>query len=1076
MQTGKGYAPAEFNFRSWEIYFSLRGPKKEVPQDNGNFIVCSSDNIFADVTIYSPVERTYRINIEQGKTVLLGQTITTSSTSFNSNYFSSTFKLSDLTSNFNGIKLRVVEIINGREDRGGFREIDVSKAANTPLISSNKSLLCSSSESAELTITNAEVGVNYSWSNGANGAKISVNNTGTYSVIAQPVSAGGDQVCANAKSADISIQALTFDPVIIRPETIAKCEGQSIELSVDPKGNGSFSYIWTREGQAVGEGQVIQAKQSGNYKVNVQPSGNNCQAKEASNSITLKFDAPIQDGKISTPDDKKVICGAPEQPSIELTAMPSGLTYNWTHDGKDFGSTQKITVRQGGQYAVRLSRGACTDTQVIEILDNNFDPTIAAAPPSYCSNSPITISANTKNEGVYDYAWKKDGTSVGTNSSALTLPTEAGSFKFLVEITAKNSGCAKKISQELTIKSDLGIAGAKITPPASKTRAIICGGSESSIELTASADASLDGIVYSWQGVANSNAPIWTAGQAGEYTVTLARGSCSATASISVQSGAFTPVIAVAAATIISSPTEARICQGEGAGIKSAISGTVFPNTTEYFTYEWFGGANATVPLTGQTGPNLSINGSGSYSLKMTLTNSGCAAKDATPQAIRVLADPEIKNPKITPNPAIICNKEQGLTLTALADSSAGITYSWSGNGKVGSSPTNYVVFDAGSYTVTFTRGACKVTESVSPREEELLVKLEPTGKTEPIIICSGDNNLPVELKAVSNLSTANIKWYLENGTEAPGNNTENPYKPSQTGSYYATAQFNTCTAKSPEKIAIEALTSFSVNIIPETIEPICEDRSIKLQAQFSQARFSPKLTYTWFQDGNIIKSGKGDSGNNVTVSKNATYTGNTLANQNEAEFTLKIEADGCKATSSPKKIVLKPSRPGIIVLDYTSLEATESIDKKYQWYYKEGLAASVNDSVGYEPISGATLKTYLGAPVGSYLVRANRNECGTKFSFAYFVDRITAANPSFDTQWKIYPNPTSEAITVEQASRTGIPAIISLRNTEGQLLRKISQTNRLEIYPLDNLPSGVYFLEISQGKEKSNKKFVKLQ
>lgn len=894
LQTGNGSVETTFDFQSWDIFFALKGPKNGVPQANGNFIVCSSDNIQADVTIHSPIGRTYNINIERGGVLLrtIG-TITTSATEFSGAYFSSSFKLTDITNDLSGLQLRVVEIVNGREvrDRAGSRNIDVSKAAVTPLISSSKSLLCSTSESSELVVTNAEPNILYSWSNGATGSKISASGTGVYYVNAQPTSTGAEPVCPAVKSESVEISALVFDPIIIQPDSKVKCEGEHIQLEADPKGNGEFSYIWSKDGASAGEGQIIQATQSGVYKVVVQPGGTGCKAKEASNTITLQFSEPIVGATISTPDGKTAICGAPEQPSLELTAMPANLTYSWTRDGTDLGTnTQKLTIMQGGKYEVLLTKGGCTTTETIEIADNNFDPAIADSPLIYCTDSPLTLSAKADNAELYDYSWKQGTNSIGTNSPSLTLPAQAGTFKYTVEIVAKNSGCKEKTSQEVTIKSDQAIA-----------------------------------------------------------------------------------------------------------------------------------------------------------------------------------------NPTITPNPAVICDTTAGLTLSAVADSSAGISYLWTGSGNAGSDPSKFVVYNAGTYSVTFQRGACKATQTVSPRVNTLEVILTKTGTSDPILLCSGENNVPVELRAESNLSTATIKWYREKESEAPGNNTGNRYFPTETGTYYATAQFGTCIAKSPQTVRTELLSSFSATIFPESITPFCEDKSIELEARPSQANLSSRLGYTWSQDGKVVKSEPGKAGSLLMTGKNVKYTGNTLADQIEADFTVTVALDGCKATSPVKTVSMKPSRTSIIVLDRNTLEATESIDGAYQWFYRQDFATSPEDTVNnYQAVPGATSRILMGADKGSYLVRANRNGCGVKKSLAYTVDAITSVDPTGEKEWKVYPNPAFEAVIVEQVMHNAIPATIEMRNTAGQLLRRDRQLKSIENYPLDDLPPGVYFLEISQGNRVINKKFVK--
>ncbi|AXE21781.1 hypothetical protein DR864_28315 (plasmid) [Runella rosea] len=177
--------------------------------------------------------------------------------------------------------------------------------------------------------------------------------------------------------------------------------------------------------------------------------------------------------------------------------------------------------------------------------------------------------------------------------------------------------------------------------------------------------------------------------------------------------------------TIITSPSDIRICSGEFSTITAALDGTSIPNTPENFTYKWFGGAESRTELTAQKGNTLQVTTPGLYRLEVTLTGSGCAEKK-TAQQIKIAVDPAFKNVKITPNPAIICNKATGLEIAALSDSSAGTSYRWSGGGKINGDPSKYVVDNAGTYTVFLSRGACYAEASVSPREEELKVTVTP--------------------------------------------------------------------------------------------------------------------------------------------------------------------------------------------------------------------------------------------------------------------------------------------------------------------------------------------------------------
>ena len=889
----------------------------------------------------------------------------------------------------------------------------------------------------------------------------------------------GQAVCP-AVTKTINVQVLSFNPAINPPAQTTKCQGDPIDLTVNPNNNiGSFAYAWTRDGQAMGgTSESIAARESGEYKARVTPTGNvaHCPAKE-SNAVRLNFDAPIADENIQIPKAQAIICGAPDADRLALTAKPDGLGYSWQRDGGGFSAnTQTVEVSQAGKYLVNISRGACSRQKSIEVTANNYDPNIAATPAAYCADAAITLRANTNDAAKLDYAWKRDGNAVGTNASTLATATDVGTFKYILETTAKGSGCSAKKSVEISVKSDRAIANPKINLPTGKAKAIICGApEETAIDLTATADAPTDGINYVWQGTGVTSAgAVGKASQAGDYKVVFERGTCKQEASIKVESGAFTPSISVTSATVFTTPTDVRLCSGETARIASSVAGTGFVNTTANFTYNWFGGPDGTVPIAAQTTNILTTTNAGQYRLQMLLTGSGCKAKEATPQNIRVSIDPAFKNVRISPNPAIICNKINGLEITALTDSSAGATYQWSGGGRaVSGDATKYNVANAGTYAVNLTRGACKATASVTPREEELTVTVAPPNASNPIIVCSGSNGAPIELKATSNLSTATIKWLRDGGTDAPGINTANTYTPTQTGQYYATADFNgICKATSLQKIAVEALNNFAVSITPNNPAPLCDDRPILLTASASEPRFTAQYNYEWTQDSKSIKTGVGT--NTFSTGKIVAYDGNTLVLGNESSYLVSIGKDGCKATSSANKITLKPARSIILVLDYNTLEATESIDNKYEWHYKTGRASSLYDSSGYQALTSATARTVLGANVGSYIVRANRNGCGSKFSAAYIVDVTTATNPVLAGEWHVFPNPTTGTITVENKAKNSGSTLIELWSNTGQKLQAYRQYVVRENYSMENLPAGIYYLEIVQGMQKTVKKIIK--
>jgi hypothetical protein len=769
-------------------------------------------------------------------------------------------------------------------------------------------------------------------------------------------------------------------------------------------------------------------------------------------------------------DYETIYVGAPLPSSLAITANktlplctvepitlsinnPANSTVLWSNGMTT--ASNLINNPSSGEYNVRVQKringvNVCPAvTKTIDVQIFNFTPSISLPPATTkCQGEDISLSAEPG--GSFSYEWKRGTTVAGTTQ---TIPAkEAGSYTVTVKPTGNS--CPAKTSTAVDLNFDTPFEDKEIV--SSNPKNIICGDpGATSIDLTAQPA----GVSYSWQreggGFSGSTQSV-TVTQKGKYMVNMSRGACQRTKSIEIQDNVFDPDIV---------PVPAAYCSD------TPLTLTAKSNDAARFDYEWK--RNGTI--IGANAPTVALSseaGTFKYTMKITAKNAGCQPKNAHELTIRT--DTQIKNPRITPNPAIICNKASGLTLTALSDSSAGVTFQWSGGGSVGGDPGKYIVSNGGTYTVTFTRGACKSTASVSPKEEELVVTVTAPTPSNPLLLCSGAAGVPIELKAVSNLSTASIQW-MRDGSAAPGANTGATYTPTQSGQYYATADFDgICKATSTQKITTEALSNFTAAITPANPAAVCDDRSILLSSSVSEPKYLAQYLYEWVQDTTVVNTGTGSAHSTLNTGKIIHYEGNSLVTRYEANFVLKVSKDGCKATSPVSKVALKPGRSGIIVLDYNTLEATESIDKKYQWFYKAGPASSLSDTVGYTAITTATQQRIIGADLGSYIVRANRNDCGTKFSFPYVVDQITATAPVLSQEWKIYPNPTMDALFIGGKSGQQRGATVEIWNISGQSVLKDVLRNAVESYSLGPFPAGIYILEIRQGNEKVVRKIVK--
>ena len=73
-----------------------------------------------------------------------------------------------------------------------------------------------------------------------------------------------------------------------------------------------------------------------------------------------------------------------------------------------------------------------------------------------------------------------------------------------------------------------------------------------------------------------------------------------------------------------------------------------------------------------------------------------------------------------------------------------------------------------------------------------------------------------------------------------------------------------------------------------------------------------------------------------------------------------------------------------------------------------------------------------------------------------------------------IYPNPVSESITISINTRQNFSAQIILYNTLGEKIIQQKITSPKTEINLSNLPSGIYFLEVSTTKEIFRRKIIK--
>ncbi|GIV35006.1 MAG: hypothetical protein KatS3mg031_2541 [Chitinophagales bacterium] len=286
--------------------------------------------------------------------------------------------------------------------------------------------------------------------------------------------------------------------------------------------------------------------------------------------------------------------------SVKLTTISgTGYTYQWYKDGIAISgaTTSAYLATQSGSYTVSITLGSNS------ALSDPVPVTVNPAPSAtitlngqamLCTGDSVVLSAS---QGAgYSYQWYKDGLPVSGATSASFTADTAGSYT--VEIY---NGCYAT-SAPVTLSSSTSFAS--IQASASTT---LCAGD--SVTLTAS-----PGDAYQWSNGITSQSI--TAHHSGSYTVTVTVNGCTTEATENV-------IVHPLPDASVTASGDTVFCAG-GALVLSAPAGVGY-------TYQWSNGA---------TTQDITVAGSGSFSVTVTQSTSGCS-NVSEPLTVLVIPIPE---------------------------------------------------------------------------------------------------------------------------------------------------------------------------------------------------------------------------------------------------------------------------------------------------------------------------------------------------------------------------------------------------------------------------------------------------
>lgn len=289
-------------------------------------------------------------------------------------------------------------------------------------ISSTGSTICLGNT---VTLT-ASGGVSYAWSNGAQTAATTVNNSNTYTVTVT-----GANGCTTTASNVVTVNA---NPAVVTTANgpLTFCQGGSVTLNA----TGAASYIWSNG--TLGSSNII--TQSGTYYVQ----GTNaagCTSNSAVVTVTV-LPTPV----VAALTGSNTVC---EASTITLSsATPGGV---WTSSNGFVATVNNsgvVTGMNAGTTTITytLSNGACNSSvsASVTVLNSPATPVITAAgPTTVCPGETVTLfSSNAPN-----YQWNS-----GQQTNGIVV-TQSGTYD--ITVTGSNGCAVTSLPITVTIGDDV---------------------------------------------------------------------------------------------------------------------------------------------------------------------------------------------------------------------------------------------------------------------------------------------------------------------------------------------------------------------------------------------------------------------------------------------------------------------------------------------------------------------------------------------------------------------------------------------------------------------------------------------
>lgn len=638
-----------------------------------------------------------------------------------------------------------ISVIQNGGNTGSWVHIDNFVMNNTSSsgnlnIAASATTICTGS-SAIFTVTGAST---YTWNpsatlSSANASVVTATppTTTTYTVNG---SAGG---CLY--TASITLNVIPPPAVTVSPVTSGICPGQSVTLTA----GGSATYNWNPSaGLNTTTGSVVVASPTAATNYTVIGGSGTCTSSAVA-SVTMN------PGPTLVTSNGTICAGA-----IWNCTVTGASSYTW-QPGNMTGPSVNVSPASTTIYTVTgTNASGCTSTTTMQVVVNPIPNPVVGSNSPVCINTALNLTAS----GGTSYSWTGPN-SFTSNVQNPTINPASTLDAGVYSVTVTSLGCSNTGSVNVIVTTP--------TTSASNT-GTYCAGSTMSFSAPAASSYTWSGPSGIFSNAQNPTIPNSTPAMSGTYTLQVAIGTCTASATTS--------------ATVFALPTptaqsNSPVCEGQ------TLSFTCSP----FPTYSWSGPAGYT---SAQQFPSIigcAPSNGGPYIVTVTDAN-GCT--NSTTITAVVNPTPNI----VVNNPTVCVNQTINLT------SSGGSTYSWSGPNSFTSNVQNPNIPNAatnmsGAYDVTVTTATGCSNTAVA----NVLVYPLPT----PNIV----SNDPVCVGGTLNLQGsggANYFWSGPGYTGPAQNPTISNVNVGAAGVYTLLVSSGNCTATATHTVIVNPLPVFN--------------------------------------------------------------------------------------------------------------------------------------------------------------------------------------------------------------------------------------------------------------------------